>query len=251
MKKQFRSFEEAREFVRALNLNGQKEWNKYCKSGNKPDDIPQDPRRVYKNKGWVGDGDWLGTGRMATRSAVYLTFDECKKFVHNLHLSGQNEWIKYCKFGEKPTNIPAAPWKVYKNIGWKNMGDFFGTGRVANYNIQFRSFKEAKKFVRSLGLNSRKEWDVYCKSGKKPDDIPQKPERTYKNKGWIGEGDWLGTGNVAPKDKQYRTYKDAREFVRALNLKNAEEWKKYCISGKKPDDIPSAPWIVYKEWKKK
>ena len=53
MAKQFRDFEEAREFVRSLNLKGQKEWHEYCKSGKKPDDIPQKPERTYKNE-WKG-----------------------------------------------------------------------------------------------------------------------------------------------------------------------------------------------------
>ena len=48
MTKQFRDFKSAREFVRKLNLKGQKEWLDYCKSGNKPDDIPSSPWNVYK-----------------------------------------------------------------------------------------------------------------------------------------------------------------------------------------------------------
>ena len=48
MTKQFRDFESAREFARSLNLKGDKDWRAYCKSGNKPDDIPADPSTVYK-----------------------------------------------------------------------------------------------------------------------------------------------------------------------------------------------------------
>jgi hypothetical protein len=51
--------------------------------------------------------------------------------------------------------------------------------------------------------------------------------------------------------KTFRDFESAREFVKKLGLKNQKEWKKYCKSGKKPDDIPSAPWYIYKEWKKK
>ena len=66
-----------------------------------------------------------------------------------------------------------------------------------------------------------------------------------------GWGDWLGTGTVASYNMQYRTFTEAREFVRALHLKNTKEWEQYCKSGNKPDDIPFAPWSTYKEWKKK
>ena len=50
--------------------------------------------------------------------------------------------------------------------------------------------------------------------------------------------------------KQFRDFESAREFVRALNLKSGTEWRVYCKSGNKPDDIPSSPWRTYKEWKK-
>jgi len=56
----WRPFEEARSFARNLNLKNQKEWSDYSQSGNKPADIPADPRGVYENKGWDGLGDWLG-----------------------------------------------------------------------------------------------------------------------------------------------------------------------------------------------
>ena len=33
--------------------------------------------------------------------------------------------------------------------------------------------------MRGLGLKSETEWRAYCKSGKKPDDIPANPNQTY------------------------------------------------------------------------
>ena len=51
--------------------------------------------------------------------------------------------------------------------------------------------------------------------------------------------------------KKILPFEEAREFVRSLGLNGIKEWTEYCKSGNKPDDIPSAPWNVYKEWKKK
>ena len=48
MKKEFRSFTSARRFVHKLKLKNQKEWGEYCKSGDKPEDIPATPWNVYK-----------------------------------------------------------------------------------------------------------------------------------------------------------------------------------------------------------
>ena len=81
------------------------------------------------------------------------------------------------------------------------------------------------------------EYRKYCKSGKKPEDIPSAPNTVYKNDGWVSFGDWVGTGRIADQYREFRPFKDAREFVRSLNLKSDTEWKQYCKSGKKPDDI--------------
>ena len=78
---------------------------------------------------------------------------------------------------------------MYKKQGtWKSWGDFLGTG----YR-EYRPFEEAREFVRTLGLKSISEWTKYAKSGKKPEDIPSTPNGVYKDKGWKGLRDWLGT----------------------------------------------------------
>ncbi len=100
------------------------------------------------------------------------------------------------------------------------MGDWLGTGIVATQMHQYRSFKKARTFARSLDLKNRVEWFDFGKSGKRPPDIPANPNNTYKDKGWAGMGDWLGTGNVAPQLRQYRSFKKARTFARSLDLKN-------------------------------
>jgi hypothetical protein len=78
------------------------------------------------------------------------------------------------------------------------MGDWLGTGTVANFLKVYRPFEEARKYARSLKLKNVKEWYSFCK-GKLPkkgtlsEDIPAYPNQTYKNKGWINWPDWLGT----------------------------------------------------------
>ena len=61
---EFLPFDKARECARKLskefNIIGRSKWNDFCKSGNKPSDIPSTPYDVYKNKGWISISDWLG-----------------------------------------------------------------------------------------------------------------------------------------------------------------------------------------------
>ena len=179
MKKKFRDFESAREFASSLGLKSKKEWYAYTKSGNKPDNIPVDPRKTYTNE-FKGYGDWLGTGSISNMEKVYRPFKEARAFVRKLKLKNQYEWREYCNSGNKPDDIPFGAERTYKNKGWKSVGDWLGTGRIAHQNKQFRPFKEAREFVRELGLKNYKEWNDYCKSGKKPDDIPAHPWDVYK-----------------------------------------------------------------------
>jgi len=121
--------------------------------------------------------------------------------------------------------------------------------KEAEMKKEFRSFEDAKEFTISLGLKSERDWKRYCKSGKKPDDIPSSPSRTYR-KEWKSMGDWLGTGTIAPQNREYRTFEDAKKFAHSLQLNYFKDWRIYCKSGKKPEDIPSSPSRTYKkEWK--
>jgi len=100
--------------------------------------------------------------------------------------------------------------------------------------------------VRGLGLKSGAKWLAYCKSGKKPDDIPSFPNQTYENDGWAGINDWLGTGKRR-RSLGWRPYRGARAYVRGLRLKSQHDWSDYCKSGKKPADIPTHPERAYSE----
>ena len=53
-------FYEAKALAQSLKLKNVTEWSNYCKSGNKPNNIPADPSRVYKDRGWKSwDFGWV------------------------------------------------------------------------------------------------------------------------------------------------------------------------------------------------
>ncbi|MEI6654577.1 MAG: DEAD/DEAH box helicase family protein [Verrucomicrobiota bacterium] len=257
--RKYRSFQSARAFVRSLSLKSNIEWNEYCK-GNRPEivtlplDIPAYTNQTYAENGWAGMGDWLGSGNIAPQLRQFRSFQEARSFAHGLGLKSQGEWKDFCQGnmpekGILPSDIPTNPNKTYADTGWAGMGDWVGTGTIAPMRRQFRSFQKARSFARSLGLKSQAEWDQLCKGalpgrGSVPTDIPKNPKGTYANKGWIGYGDWLGTGNIADQFRKYRSFKDARAFVRSLALKNVTEWRAYC-KGNLPSDIPAGPMRTY------
>ncbi len=176
----------------------------------------------------------------------FRSFEQARTFVQELGLKGVTEWRLYCKSGKKPDDIPSAPWNTYKNSGWISTGHWLGTGRVADQFKQYRPFSDARTFVHSLGLKGQKDWRKYCKSGKKPEDIPANPHSTYK-KQFSGYGDWLGTGSIASRNRKFKPFAEARKFIHSLQLRGGEDWRKYFKSKKMPIDIPSHPHIIYKK----
>jgi len=249
---EWRDFEDARAFVQHLGLTSTREWDKYCASGKKPDDIPKCPDGVYAKAGWVNYGDWLGTGR----TLDYLPFKEARAFARSLKLNSAVEWKKYCRSPERRQDIPTKPERTYLNDGWISWGDWLGTGRISDWKRKFRPFKQARALVRQLGLKGEREWRAYCKSGKKPADIPVNPGNTYAQKGWAGTDDWLGTGRRRRlRGVKFRSFTVARAFVRRLGLKSVLEWQMYSRSVKRPYDIPSNPperysedWVSWGDW---
>jgi hypothetical protein len=98
----------------------------------------------------------------------------------------------------KPDDIPATPENAYKDDGWVNLGEWLGTGVIAPRFRKYLSFKLARTAVRRLGIKTQKEWRAFAAGrlphlGILPKDIPATPWMTYKDDGWLGVGDWLGT----------------------------------------------------------
>lgn len=267
-KRQYRPFLQARSFVQNLGLKSQAEWVRYCRNdfpekGSKPEDIPYDPATVYKDEGWLDLGDWLGTRTVATRKLKYRPFEDARAFAVSLNLRTQTDWKDYCQGklpqkGLKPEDIPINPNVTYQKKGWVNYGHWLGTGYVSPRYRQYRPYKSARDFARSLGLSSYKEWRLYCEGKlpdkpRKPDDIPAKPDGSYKGKGWTSWADFLGTENISNEKKVFLPYEEATAIVHKLKLRNQDDWKEYCQGtnpqfGRKPDNIPKAPDQFYKEW---
>jgi len=114
------------------------------------------------------------------------TFIEAKTFARSLKLKNKMEWQKFCEGPNKPENISAKPEKIYKNDGWTNYTDFLGL----SLGGKFKSFTDAREFTRNLELKSENDWREYKQSGKKPADIPAKPERDTRMK--VGAVLWTG-----------------------------------------------------------
>lgn len=264
--KSYRDFNSARAFVRKLKLNGERSWRDYTKGKipnlpELPNDIPIWPHNHYKRL-WKGYGDWTGSENTHPRDFKHLPFEDARAFARSLCLKKQSDWKRYCK-GELPGKPPLPkgistnPNRTYFKNGWIDYSDWLGANIIAPQNMEFRSFDEARKFARELGLKKEDEWREFARGlrpdiGIRPPDIPIKPDSKYKGCGWNGWGDFLGSGSVATYNRPYLSFTDALKFVRKLKLRNREQWLKYCQEGlptvgKKPENIPTYPNKKYAE----
>jgi hypothetical protein len=242
-KGEYLPFNKARRIVRKQKIKNQKEWILWKQ---RPNDIPSKPERIYKDNGWKGLGDWLGTGRIADQYKIWRKFSDARKYIRSLELKNSDELSKLSKKRLLPDDIPSNPRRVYKNDGWMGMGDWLGNGQRPG-NIEYKSFEEARKFARSLKFSRYKQWREFTKTKDFPNDIPKVPYEFYKKKGYKDSGDWFGSELHPSSRRNFRTYKEARKFIKSLKLKSNQEWRDYLKSGKKPIDIPSAPEGVYKD----
>jgi hypothetical protein len=257
--RKYRPFHEARAFVRKLNLKNRAEWRAYCKGeiprlGRVPADIPVIAERTYASKGWNGMGDWLGTGAVAPTRRTFRPFTEARAFARKLKLKSESDWRAFCNGelppkGRRPMDIPAHPERKYADKGWVSWGDWLGTGTVASSRRKFRPFREARAFARKLNLKSEAEWRTYCKGklpqkARLPEDIPAHADRTYAGRGWVSWGDWLGTGVASAVTRQFLPFREARAFVRLLQLGSRSEWVDFCRAGLH-HDIPRRPDRIY------
>ena len=127
---------------------------------------------------------------------------------------------------------------------------------IALSRVPWRPFGDSREFVRKLGLKSETEWRLYIIDKMPhlpplPKDIPRAPWVAYADTGWISWGDFLGTYQIAPRLRKYRSCEDASLWAQSLNLKRKEDWFLY-VKGEFPGlpplpaDIPATPDKTYK-----
>jgi hypothetical protein len=113
----FLSFEEARAIIRDLGLQSVKDFKGL--KDKRPLGVPFEPNLSYKNNGWVSWGDFLGTNKVQSKKAVFVSYEDCKKWMIENGVASGEDWL--VKRKGKPSYIPANPHSIYKSEwpGWK------------------------------------------------------------------------------------------------------------------------------------
>jgi hypothetical protein len=174
-----------------------------------------------------------------------LTYDEVKTWVkNNVKVSSKNKWMFYCKNNILPDFISTYPDIVYKNRGWVSWGDFLGTGNKWDNNVEHLDYNKAKLFLFNYKLKIAADYKLFIKDNNY--NLPSKPNRYYKNRGWVSWGDFLGTGKVANQLRVFYPYDIFKEKIKELKIKSFYSYKKYIKTNKTDNKLPTNPNIVYK-----
>eukprot|EP00947_MAST-08B_sp_MAST-8B-sp1_P005274 g5274.t1 len=249
------TFDQGRGFVHRLRLTNVKEWLEWSKSGQRPSNVPSNPDQVYKGKGWVSYPDWMGYqytrgDQSRGRGKGALAFEDARNVVHRLRLTSKKEWWEWSKSGQRPSNVPSSPDRVYKGKGWVSYPDWMGYQYTNGDRMRGRvkgtlAFEDARKIVHRLRLTSQKEWKEWSKSGQRPSNVPSCPDQVYNGKGWVSYPDWMGYRAKKVKG-QMLPFHSARGIVRELQMTSNKEWQEWSKSGQRPSNVPSHPEEVYK-----
>jgi hypothetical protein len=166
-----------------------------------------------------------------------LPFAVGRAYVRKLKLRSQKEWREWCKRGQRPSDIPANPHKVYRDDGWISWPNWLGfEGRAPPGSML--PFAVARAYVQKLKLKNAKEWWAWSKSGQRPSNIPGRPDKTYRDDGWISFPDWLGYGSEG--GAAARSSSSSSSATTAPKKKTKKK-RKRRPSTSHPSDLPPPP----------
>ncbi len=231
--KEILSFKEARKKARGFGFTSFEDYRKRYKEilG-----LPSNPGRTYKNNGWRSFADFLDLKIEYRKSEEFLSFEEAKKKAKEAGFAGQEDYKNRYK---EITGLPSSPNDKYEKSGWKNWNDFLGKENKIERQKQenILSFSEAREKARNFGFVSSRDYE---KRYKKIIGLPSNPNDFYKNNGWKGWPDFIGTGKENKKISL--SYKMAQKKVKDHGFTSSKDYiKRYNeVSG-----LPSRPDSTY------
>lgn len=155
---------------------------------------------------WDGDGSMFtgNRGACATFSCSSKSFIDSFVYILKLNARIANPVVRD-KRREFALNLVLSPNDARRLAKYiyndcklflkrkKEICDLFGDLNPSSREIKagFLNFDSAHSIVINMGFNRTRQWQKYCKSGKRPINIPSNPSKTYKRNGWINWRYWL------------------------------------------------------------
>ena len=237
-KREWMSFDQAKTFIQRQGIRTSIEFQKWKKAGKRPKDFPSNPNTIYKEE-WKGWRDFLGTGNISTRKRKkreWMSFDEAKIFIQRQGIKTHKQFQKWKQAGKRPEHFPSTPEQTYKDK-WKGWGDFLGTGNISTgRKKEWMSFDQAQALMQSQGIKTSTEFIEWKQAGKRPENFPSNPERTYK-KEWVSWSDFLGIENISTENSEQTSLEEITASLQRQEISTHI----------KPENVSNSPDKSYKD----
>lgn len=217
--KKWLSFDEARSWAIANQVQSGPEWVALSKAGRLAEGLPSNPNKIYRTEGWRGWAHFLG------RQDRWISFQEASQWAQSQNVESSTQWRELVKNGSLPTDIPRSPDLVYKNKGWRGWAHFLGT--------ELMSYELASQWAVAAGIKSQRDWVEKYRVGATPKRAPVHPAVFYKDTGWVSWDYFL--------NRQRVSFEDAQNWAIANGVKSSLDWTKRYQSGRLPEGFPSEP----------
>jgi hypothetical protein len=111
-------YEDAALFAQKLNLKTKGEWDKWVKNNNLPDNIPDNPRKTYANKGWISWKFFMIGEYKVKSDKEFVTYEEAKEIVKELQIKDKKSYNDLKLSIKDEYKLPSCPYRTYKFSGW-------------------------------------------------------------------------------------------------------------------------------------
>ncbi len=182
--REFRPYDEARKTVVELRFKSRFHYKIWAESDQRPSDIPSEPERIYRLRGWQGWENFLDNPRVTRPQLIYRNYEAAQDYVTRLNLRNPSEYLWWAMSEQRPADIPVEPDRVYSQRGWQGWENFLGNPRVTRPQLIYRNYEAAQDYVTRLNLRNPSEYLWWAMSEQRPADIPVEPDRVYSQRGW-------------------------------------------------------------------
>lgn len=117
----FLNYEDCKKIISKGLIKNIKRFKDWAQLEERPIQIPASPEYIYKNSGWIGRPDSLGT------KDKFLTYEKAKSYIKTLNFENFKQYYNWAKSRQRPENLPHSPDKVYKNKAWIDLYDWLVT----------------------------------------------------------------------------------------------------------------------------
>jgi hypothetical protein len=193
-KSKYLSYYELKEYVRINNILTKEQYINHVSKNYLVGDknIPYNPSTFYSKDIWEGWSIFLRNEIYKKNyNGTYYNYGECKEVIKKYNFTSKDNFFKRIKdIIKDDIRIPYSPSTIYKKE-WEGWIEFLDTDNDIEQITDLVSFEVARDYARSLNLKLQRQW-YEIKWIDLPKGMTKRPEKLYRDKGWIDWYDFLG-----------------------------------------------------------